>query len=329
MYTIKLKNNKEFHCDSNQTIFDAAKAAGITLEHSCLSARCRSCRSRVISGTSESVHEESVLTEEERKSGYILSCNSMPNSNMELDLTDITDLLIYPTKTVPSKIESIEKLNETVIKLVLRIPPSIDFKFLAGQYVNLSINGIKRSYSIASSALKLNKLEFYIKNYNGGIMSEYFFINAKTDDLLRMEGPLGTFFYRETDYQNIIFLATGTGMAPVKSILDNFEDNADLLKNKIVWFFWGNRDNSDIFWKPDYQKFKVNFVPVLSRATTEWSGEIGYIQDALVKRVDIDLKNSVFYACGSNKMIDETFKLLKNYGVNDDAFHSDAFVSTN
>lgn len=329
MFEVRLINNKVFKCDSESTIFSAAKKAGLVLEHSCLSARCRSCIVKVLEGEVVNIEDELVLSEEERNTGYVLSCNAKPISNIKLDIEDLGDIVLSKSSVFPSKIDSIERINDDVIKLVLRLPPNNNFKFIAGQYINIIKNNVKRSYSIANNPRFDNKIEFYIKKYKGGVMSDYLFYKALENDLLRLEGPLGTFFYRKSDsVKNIIFLATGTGIAPVKAILEQFSQNPDHYKDKKIWLFWGGRFKEDIFFNPIYKEINFMFIPVLSRKNENWDGEKGYVQDILIKQ-NIDFENAQVYACGSNDMIISAKKLLIKNNLKAHNFYSDAFVTSN
>jgi CDP-4-dehydro-6-deoxyglucose reductase len=330
MYTISLRNGKSFASDSNTTIFEAAKNAGIVLEHSCLTARCRSCVVQVEKGITKDKFDDLVLTPEEKSNHWILSCNAIPTSDLYLDIEDLGEIQIFDKKIIPSKIQSINKLNETVIEVSLRLPPNSDFNYNPGQYVNISKGNLKRSYSIANTFVESNLLNFYIKKYNGGEMSNYWFQDAKENDLLRIEGPIGSFFLRGSECENIIFLATGTGIAPIKAIIEsiNFSDNK--YKNKKIWIFNGARVENDFFWNPN-QSIKnpnVIYVPVVSNGSENWTGEKGYVQEVVLKK-EIDLKNAQVYACGSNNMIESAKKFLVEKGLNPKNFFSDAFVATN
>ena len=330
MYNIILKNDKFFSCNSDTTIFDAAQKAGIILEHSCLNARCSSCIVKVISGETKNREEELVLTEEQKNQNFVLSCNAKPLSNLSLDLEDLGDIKLFNKKIVPAKITSISKINKNVIKAVLRLPPTSNFKFNSGQYVNLIKGNLKRSYSIANKSDKKNQLEFYIKKYENGLMSKYWFDESKINDLLRIEGPLGSFFLRESQCENILFLATGTGVAPIKSILESVLETPSNFSKKKFWIFVGARYEEDLFWDPtiNSDKIKLSYVPVLSRQVNDWNGEKGYVQDAVLKQ-NINLKNSQVYACGSNEMIQLAKKTLINNSLKENCFFSDAFVATN
>lgn len=330
MFKIKLKNGKSFSCDSNTTVFEAAKNNGIILEHSCLTARCRSCAVQVESGTTNDKYDDLVLSAEEKSSNWILTCNTMPTSDLVLDIEDLGDIKVFDKKIIPAKIQAINKLNDTIIEVSLRLPPNSNFEYNSGQYVNITKGTIKRSYSVANAYRKSGVLTFLIKKYENGLMSNYWFDEAKENDLLRIEGPIGSFFLRETEVENIIFLATGTGVAPIKAILESITESPKKLLNKKIWIFTGARNQNDIFWQPnELNKISnLKYIPVLSRAFQDWKGEKGYIQDILIKQ-NIPLENAQVYACGSNYMIESAKKLLIENGLNQKNFFSDAFVATN
>jgi len=328
VFTIKLKNNKEFKCDKDSTIFESARKSDINLEHSCLNARCRSCVVKVLSGKTINKEDELVLTEEDKNANFVLSCNAKPLCDLELDIEDLGDITLFEKKIFPSKINVIEKLTDDVIKVVLRLPPNSNFNFNSGQYVNILKRNLTRSYSIANCSDHKNQLEFFIKNYENGLMSEYFFKEAKINDLLRLEGPIGTFFLRDSNFKNIIFLATGTGIAPIKSILEGLEKSHEQYQNKNLWVIVGARYQEDLFWEPNFKILNIKYIPVLSRQVNDWNGEKGYVQDIVLKQ-EINLENTQVYACGSNNMINSAKELFFKNNLKENNFFSDAFVQTN
>tara|TARA_A100001011_G_scaffold385272_1_gene459000 strand:- start:859 stop:1845 length:987 start_codon:yes stop_codon:yes gene_type:complete len=328
MFEIKLKNNKSFTCDKDSTIFEAAKKSDIILEHSCLSSRCRSCVVKILSGKTINKAEEMVLSEEDKNANYVLSCNAKPISDIELDIEDLGQITLFKKIIIPSKINFIEKVTNDIIRIVLRIPPNSLFRFNSGQYVNIIKANIIRSYSIANSSDHQNELEFFIKKYKNGLMSNYFFEEAKINDLLRLEGPIGTFFLRESSFENIIFLATGTGIAPIKSILEELEKSHEKYQNKNFWLIVGARFKEDLFWQPIFKNLNINYIPVLSRQINDWNGAQGYVQDIVLKQ-QIDLENTQVYACGSNDMINSAKELFLKNNLKENNFFSDAFVQTN
>ena len=328
MFLIKLKNNKTFTCDKDLTIFEAAKKSNIILEHSCLSSRCRSCVVKVLSGKTINKEEELVLTEEDKNANFVLSCNAKPLSDLELDIEDLGEITLFEKKIIPSKISVMEKLTDNILKIVLRLPPNSNFNFNSGQYVNIIKGNLTRSYSIANCSDHKNQLEFFIKKYTNGLMSEYFFKEAKINDLLRLEGPIGTFFLRDSSFKNIVFLATGTGVAPIKSILEGLDKSYEQYQNKNFWVIVGARYQDNLFWEPKLKNLNIKYIPVLSRPENDWSGEKGYVQDIVLKQ-QIDLKNTQVYACGSNDMINSAKELFFKNNLKENNFFSDAFVQTN
>jgi CDP-4-dehydro-6-deoxyglucose reductase, E3 len=330
MFQITLKNGKAFSCDANETIFEAAKKNGIILEHSCLLARCRSCAMQIESGTKYDKLDDLVLSADEKSNNWALSCNSIPTSDLVLDLEDLAGINIFEKKIIPAKIHAINELNDSVVEVSIRLPPNSNFAYNSGQYVNISKGDIKRSYSIANSYEQNAMLTFFIKKYEYGLMSNYWFGVAKVNDLLRVEGPLGSFFLRENEQENIIFLATGTGVAPIKAILEKLSKSTNQFTNKNLWFFVGARYENDLIWNPSELSSinNLKYVPVLSKASNVWEGEKGYVQDIVIKH-NIPLTKAQVYACGSNNMIESAKKLLVDNGLNKTHFFSDAFVQSN
>lgn len=325
MFQINLKDNKTFQCSQDETLIDGAKKVGIILQHSCLTGRCSSCKVLVKSGLSESKTFELGLNSSDKEKGYILSCVRKPKSDMYIQAEDLSDYGINNSKTIPAKISLIELVTEDILKVTLRFPPNQSLEFISGQYADIIKGGIKRSYSIANNDSSC--LEFFIKKYPGGVLSNYWFNEAKINDLLRVEGPKGTFFLRKiSNYKNIIFMATGTGIAPIKSILESISNTPEKFNNVNLYLFWGAKYFKDLFWNPDILGLNINYFPVLS-VEKKVSTEIGHIQEALLRN-NIALNESVVYACGSEKMINDSQMLLTQNGLQSESFYSDAFVSS-
>lgn len=321
MFKIKLNNTDFQYTDSSKSVLQNAIDQGVLIDYSCLSARCKTCAVKLLQGEVENISDEKVLTEQEKQQGYVLSCNIIPKSDLTLDTEDLSAYQLPTSQTIPAKIDQIHQETKDVISLQLRIPPTIDFKYLPGQYVNISGAGVQRSYSIAGQ--ENNKLLFYIKNYTGGQMSDYWFNKAKTGDLLRVIGPKGTFFLRQSP-KDIIFLATGTGIAPIANMIKEIRDK-QITKRMIL--IWGGRQAEDVsYWKPNTEQ-NIQFIKVVSRST-EWEGERGHIQDVLLNQ-QLDLSKFQVYACGSSQMIDSAQKKLIDNGLDANDFYADAFVSSN
>ena len=326
MFRISLKNDTHFLCAPEDTILSGAQKENVTLDYSCKTGRCQSCKAKVIAGTSSANLDEIGLSDLDKSKGYILTCVRTPTSDLTLDIEDLSAYSLEQVRILPAKVDKITAISNDVIELQLRIPPQSNFKYLSGQYINIIKGDYKRSYSIANSNSTSN-LVFFIKNYEGGKFSNYLFNEAKINDLLRIEGPIGTFFYRKTSKNNIVFLATGTGIAPVKAMLQQMdEDHSDLI-DKNIYLFFGGRTEEDLFWKPKFTNINIVFTPVLSRSDDNWTGAKGYVQDVVLSN-EIDLADTVFYACGSENMIKDSRELVINNGLSEDAFYSDAFISS-
>jgi len=322
LFQIKLKDFKSFSCDSNQTIIEAALKSGIFLDHSCLTGRCSSCKFKVISGESFTEFEESPLSSFEKSEGFILTCIRKPLSDLELDAEDLGEYGFSQSVTIPAKINAIQQLTPEIIQVNLRVPPNQKVNFLEGQYLNVIWNGIKRSYSIANPSSSF-EIELIIKNYQGGAMSTYWFGQAKTNDLMRLEIPKGTFFLRNhPGKENLVFLATGTGIAPIKSILESTTNQVKLGQFKRIFVLWGMKFEKEIFWEPSSSE--VEFIPVLSRE----SQSKRYVQN-VISNLELDMTNTVIYACGSEDMIQDARNKSIQLGLNSNHFYSDAFVASN
>lgn len=329
MASVKICNGKNFDSMVGESMLDNARAQGIVLEYSCRTGRCGVCKAKVVSGETAAFKGELSLTDEERDAGYILTCCRYAQSDVELDVEDISALADISIRTLPCRIDTIEKLAHNVVEVTLRLPPNSKFTYLPGQYLDvIGAGGVRRSYSIANAHRTDEKLELHIREVEQGVMSQYWFSNAKVNDLLRLEGPLGTFSLRKKELKNIVFLATGTGIAPVKAMLEEMLNTPAAVAGKNIYIYWGGRTQSDIYWKPDFLALDPVFIPVLSRPDSSWMGRTGYIQTALLED-SVDLAESVVYACGSEDMIFSAHEVLVAAGLSAKNFYSDAFVRSN
>ncbi|MEL7968835.1 FAD-binding oxidoreductase [Vreelandella neptunia] len=326
MNSIKLSNGKKFHSYESKTILDSALQQGIVLEHSCRSGRCGVCKTKVIQGKSRLLQPEESLTLEEKAEGNILTCCRVAESDIDLDSEDLGALANYPPKISPCRIDSIKKMTPTVIEITLRLPPGQQVSYLPGQYVDvIGQGGRRRSYSIANAPQSDGRITLFIKKVDGGEMSNYWFNDAKVNDLLRLEGPLGTFFFREPTTEKIVMLATGTGIAPIKALLEQLNKAPSLIAGRRIFLIWGNRSKEDFFWSDSFENIDLVYTPVISQADDSWEGERGYVQTSLIES-DIELKKVTVYACGFENMINSAKAELAHAGLAPHNFYSDAFV---
>lgn len=328
MPDVLLRNGTRFASKPDASILDNALGNGIALEHSCKTGQCGVCATRVVAGNTVALKAEISLTNEQREQGVVLTCCRAATSDIELDTEDLPELQGLTVKTCPARIDSIDQLSDSIVKVLLRTPPNNSLQFLAGQYISvIGPNGLRRSYSVANAPRADGKIELHIKKVDGGAFSQYWFEQAKVNDLLRFEGALGTFFVRSPMPKKLLLLATGTGLAPIKAILENL-DQLNEAERPEVHVYWGNRHEQDIY--TDLAAIAgpgVKACLLLSQPGAKWAGRAGYVQHAALEDHPT-LDNCAVYACGSITMIESAKAALLKSGLPSYKFHSDAFVSS-
>jgi len=332
MAQVTLSNGRSFAADPTVSILDAARGEGVVLEYSCRTGRCGICKAPVLSGETQVLRAEESLSAEEAASGLVLTCCRAATSDLALDVEPLDRLAGLEIKTMPARIVSIERLAPAIVRVVLRTPPASPMRFLAGQYVDVIAAGVRRSYSLANAPREDGLLEMLIKRYPGGVMSEYWFERAQPNDLVRIEGPLGTFFLRNEFPEgkaptNILFLATGTGIAPVKALLEELAGDPARAAGHRLRVFWGNREAENFCWDPVALGLDIGFHHLLSGPDMEWGGKRGYVQKAAVED-GFDAADTMVYACGSDAMIASAREAFTASGLPARRFFSDAFVSS-
>lgn len=304
--------------ESDNNLLGDALQHNIALKHSCKNGDCGVCEAKIVSG--EALAESG----EEVRSGTILTCQSKALSDMVLEAEYYPELSNIKQQTLPCKVSSIAFPTPDIIAIKFRFPPTANFDFLPGQYVDLNFKGVRRSYSIANAMINGEDLELHIRQVPNGKMSELLFNGLKKNQLMRLEGPKGTFFVRP-DTRPLIFIATGTGIAPVKAMVEQLVHEKD---TRDISIYWGMRTPDEIYstrlkqLAAEYEH--VTFIPVLSRSP-EWEGRTGYVQDAVVTDIS-DLSNFDVYACGSLAMIEAAKDLFSKQKLPLKHFHSDAFI---
>lgn len=321
---VRTRSGRCFPAAEGETLLDAALRADVTLAYSCRTGRCGTCKGRLCTGITAALHEELGLTASERDAGWVLTCVRTALSEIELEIEDLGNIRLAAPRTLPCRIQALDRLAGDVIKVALRLPPGSAFDYRPGQYVDvIGHGGLRRSYSVANAPAADRQLELHIRRVDGGAMSDYWFGAAKLNDLLRLHGPLGTFFLRDVAGADLVFLATGTGIAPVKAMLEGLD--AQPAAPSSVTVYWGGRVPADLYWDTREAGTAHRFVPVLSRAGATWDGACGHVQDLLLA----DGRNwarTIVYACGSDAMIHGARRQLVAAGLGEGRFFADAFV---
>ena len=324
-FVVRLADGKEFGASPDESILDAALRSGLVLPYSCRTGRCSTCKTQLKAGATTPRAAEQGLSAEELAKGWVLSCVRAACSDVELDARPV-DGKVPAARTVPCRIKLLERLVPDVMRVVLRLPPTAHFKFLPGQYVDvIGPEGIRRSYSLAAAPNESQELELHVRRVVAGKLSAYWFDQARCGDLLRLHGPLGTFFLGDLADRALVFLATGTGIAPVKAMLEGLTLGMSTQRPSSIHVYWGARSQADLYWTREEGLTPHQFIPVLSRAPSDWSGARGYVQSALMADGH-QLEQVAVYACGSNDMIHDARRQLVAAGLDERRFHSDAFV---
>ncbi len=315
----------------DETILDAALREGYVISYGCRNGACGTCKGKVIEGEVDyGVYQESALGAAEKRLGMALFCQARPRGDIIIECREIgaaRDILI---KVLPCRVQKMRRIGTDIMVLYLKLPASERLQFLSGQYVDILMkDGGRRSLSMANPPHDDEFLELHLRNY-GGPFSEYAFNKMKERDILRFEGPLGTFFLREEDNKPIILLASGTGFAPVKAILEH----AFHARNpRPMVLYWGARVRADLYmnelperWAAEHNNFK--YVPVLSEplASDNWTGRTDLVHKAAMQDI-ADMSGCQVYACGAPVMVEAAHRdFTSQCGLPEEDFFSDAFT---
>ena len=325
--TIQPSGHK-FTVEAGQTVLSAALDAGFALPYGCRNGACGACKGKVLEGEVEHGDiQPGSLSDDDRHRGLALFCSAKPKTDLVIEVKEVGAAKDITVKTLPCRIERMEKLAEDVMQIFLKLPASERLQFLPGQYIDFLLkDGKRRSFSLANAPEEDALLELHIRHVAGGEFTEHVFNTMQVKDIMRINGPLGSFFLRESD-KPAILLATGTGFAPIKSMLNHaFHHESD----RQFVLYWGARNLPDMYmanvaseWQQKHGNF--SFIPVLSQAGGDWAGRTGYVQDAVLADFT-DLSGYQVYACGSPAMIEATHKTCIGQGLPEEEFFSDAFA---
>ena len=318
-YKIKITpSNIEYQGAAEITLLNAALANKLSLQYSCKKGACGVCVADVLAGVVKNEHGALV------NCGSVLTCSSYPQSDVTLKANYYAELADIECLTVPCKIASLNFITEDIIVLTLRIPPSTPFNYLAGQYIDLIHGSVRRSYSIANAQSTSAGIELHIRLLCDGEFSQLL-KQSTPNQLMRIEGPKGTFFVRDA-VNPIIFLAGGTGFAPVKAMVEGLLASAS---QRDIYIYWGMPHSTSLYtdiaksWAMEFNH--VHYVPVMSSEDATWHGRVGFVHQAVLDDFS-DLSEYHVYACGSPLMIDAAKNAFIANGLDDAHFYSDAFV---
>ncbi|MCI2809842.1 CDP-6-deoxy-delta-3,4-glucoseen reductase [Eoetvoesiella caeni] len=335
-YTVTLQpSGRQFSCTSQQAILGAGLNAGAGLPFSCRSGVCRSCRGRVATGQVDlgNVHP-AYLSEEERAQGYAHLCQAKPLSDCTIEIDEYDTSLSHPIQQLPSRVLSITRMAPDVIALTLGLPPNEPLRFHAGQYLDIVFDdALRRSYSIANApaADGVRQVELHLRHMPGGAFTDKAFSTLKVREMLRIEAPLGQFFLDQKSDKPVVLLASGTGFAPIKAMV---EYGIAQKSKRPMHIYWGGRTRADLYlhelalqWARDHAY--IRYTPVLSNATADccWDGRDGFVHRAVMQDYP-DLTDHQVYACGAPIVVESARRdFIGACHLPDHEFRADAFVS--
>ena len=334
-------SGKTFEVDAETTILQAALDQGVVLPYGCRNGACGSCKSRLVAGTLEQdAHQAGALSDDEVRRGYALLCCARATSDLTIEARVVSAVGDIPVRKMPCRVKAIERLTSDVAVVQLQLPGSERMQYLAGQYVDLLLrDGARRSYSMATAPDRVDGVELHIRHMPGGRFTDSLFGLSepplKVRDILRLEGPLGTFFLREDSDRPILLIASGTGFAPIKAIIERIEglQSSNGFTRPIV-LYWGGRRPQDLYmhdlcldWAGRLAGFQ--YVPVISEALPEdgWAGRTGFVHRAAMEDWP-DMSTMQVYACGAPIVVDSSRRdFVADCGLPEAEFFADTFTS--
>lgn len=319
-------SNHSFPIEKDETILEAALDHGLTLPYSCRNGACGVCKGRVLDGAVDHGKAQAfALSEEEKAAGMTLFCCAKPLSDLVIECHEMTTAQEIPVKTLPCRVERMAKLSHDVMALYLKLPANERLQFLAGQYIDiLQKDGKPRSFSLANAPHDDELLELHVRLIPGGAFTQHVFDGMKERDILRLKGPLGSFRLHEESSRPIIFVASGTGFAPVKAII---EHALHIGFSREMHFYWGVRKQADLYMLEKVKEWEasgIRFIPVVSDEA--WDGRGGFVHQAVLEDFQ-DLSGFDVYACGAPVMIEAAHRdFTAQRGLVQEAFFSDMFT---
>ncbi|MET0323529.1 MAG: CDP-6-deoxy-delta-3,4-glucoseen reductase, partial [Duganella sp.] len=290
-------------------------------------------KGKVLSGAvTHKAHQERALSHAEEAAGFSLFCCATTAGDLVIEAREVAGSAEYPIRKMPSRVTSLEKVAPDVIVMTLQLPANETLKFRAGQYIEFMLrDGKRRSYSIATAPGVDQPFTLHIRHLPGGLFTDQVFTTMKERDILRFEGPMGTFFVRDDSTKPMVLLASGTGFAPIKAIVEHLRAEG---VDRQMTLYWGGRRPQDLYmdalcreWAATLPNF--TYVPVISNAQPEdnWTGRSGFVHQAVIADLP-DLSGHQVYACGAPVMVDSALRdFIAQCGLPEEEFYADAFTT--
>lgn len=329
-------SGRHFSTDEGETILAAGIRQGISLPYGCKDGACGSCKCKKISGEVRMAdYQAKALSADELAQGLILTCRASALSDLVLESRQVVSADAFPVKKMPVRVQSLEKLSADVMRVMLQLPATEAMQFHAGQYIEFLLrDGSRRAYSMANAPHTLvagqPMVELHIRHMPGGQFTDHVFGAMKEKEIQRVEGPHGSFFLREDSPAPIVLLASGTGFAPIKALLEHMQHKGITRPTRL---YWGGRRPSDLYMN-DWvlaqlpRMPQLQYIPVVSDALPEdaWNGRTGFVHQAVLQDTP-SLQGYQVYACGAPIVVDSARKDYVAHGLSEDDFFADSFTS--
>lgn len=327
-------SGRQFTMQRDQTVLGAAIDAGVGLPYGCKDGACGSCKCKLIEGrVIHGAHQTKALSPEEEAAGWVLTCCATPQTDLVLESRQVVSEGNFPIVKMPTRVTSLTRVAPDVIVMRLQLPATHSFGFRAGQYIEFILkDGSRRSYSMANAPHTLSDgIELHLRHMPGGKFTDHVFGEMKEKEILRVEGPYGSFFLREDSDKPIVLLASGTGFAPIKAIIEHMEHQG-ITRPTVL--YWGCRSKADLYLNDWVEQAAarlpwLRYVPVLSEAKPEdlWSGRTGFVHQAVLDDLP-SLAGHEVYACGAPVMVQVAQReFTAQAGLPTECFYADAFTS--
>ena len=329
-------SGRQFSANADETLLAAGIRHGIGLPYGCKDGACGSCKCKKLSGTVvHGAHQSKALSPEEEAAGFVLTCCGVPQSDVVLESRQVTEAGAHPIKKMPVRVQSLERLSHDVMRVKLQLPAADTFGYHAGQYVDFLLrDGARRSYSMANAPHTQSgapRVELHIRHMPGGKFTDQVFGTMKEKDILRIEGPFGSFYLREDSDKPMVLLASGTGFAPIKALIEHMRFKG-ITRPAVL--YWGGRRPADLYENAWIQAQladmpQLRYVPVVSDALPEdaWTGRTGFVHRAVLQDLP-DLSGHQVYACGAPIVVDSArADFVQLAGLPEDEFYADSFTS--
>ncbi len=318
-----------FTVKPGETVLEAALREGVGLPYGCRNGACGKCAGKLLSGEIEYRKELRASARAEADAGKAMFCQALPKSDLEIAVREITQAADVEVKTLPCRVEHMQLLTHDIMQLKLKLPENERLQFLAGQYIEFLLkDGKRRAFSIANAPHNDEFIELHIRHVPDGHFGDFVFDGLKPKTLLRLQGPLGSYYLREDSDRPIIMMGGGTGYAPLKGMLEHAFYTG---MQRPIHLYCGVRSKRDLYMDDQCSKWaqqhdNLTYTPVLSEPLPEdnWQGATGFVHEKVVEDHP-DLTNYDVYMSGPPPMIKAGMDLFYARGLPETQIYSDSF----